>query len=146
MTCVAWDGVTLAADKRATCSGYPATVTKIARAPTGELVGTSGDSDAGRALIAWFLAGAIPEQFPDNRGDDGCHRARLLVISPGPRITIYEAMPHPITIEDKFFAMGSGRDHALAVMYLGRTARKAVEVACALDTGCGNGIDTLRLK
>jgi hypothetical protein len=31
-------------------------------------------------------------------------------------------------------------------MYLGFDAVKAVEVACALDNGCGNGIDALTLQ
>lgn len=145
MTVIAWDGVTLAADKRSSSGGYAATVTKITRMPTGELVATSGDADVGRSLVAWFQSGAVPEQFPDNRDGNDEYRARLLVISPGPRVTIYERTPHPIMIEDKFYAMGCGRDYALAAMYLGRNARKAVEVACAMDTGCGNGIDTLKL-
>ena len=37
------------------------------------------------------------------------------------------------------------RDFALAAMHLGKSAREAVEVACALDVFCGNGIDTLEL-
>lgn len=146
MTCVAWDGRILAADKRASSAGHPSTVTKVARTESGALLAVSGDFDTGQALMAWFKAGAAPQLFPDNRGNDDGYRARLLVIDAGPRIRIYESTPFPITIEDKCYAMGSGRDYALAVMHLGRNARKAVEVACALDTGCGNGIDTLELK
>lgn len=146
MTVIAWDGHRLAADKRASCSGYPATVTKIARTSNGELLAVSGDFDTGQSLMAWFQAGAAPELFPDNRGNDDGYRARLLVIDAGPRIRIYESTPFAITIEDKCYAMGSGRDYALAVMHLGRNSRKAVEVASALDSGCGNGIDTLELK
>jgi 20S proteasome alpha/beta subunit len=146
MTCVAWDGVTLAADKQATSSGCAMTVTKIVRTEAGELLAVSGDFDVGQALMAWYQKGAAPEAFPDNRDSSGDYRARLLVIDAGPRIRIFESTPHPITFEDRCYAMGSGRDYALAAMHLGRSARKAVEVACALDTGCGNGIDTLRLK
>lgn len=57
----------------------------------------------------------------------------------------YEKVPYPARVEDKFTATGCGRDYALAAMFLGHDARAAVEVACALDAHCGNGIDTLEL-
>jgi 20S proteasome alpha/beta subunit len=145
MTCIAWDGRTLAADKRASIGGYPATVTKIMRTASGELIGASGDLDTARALMAWYCDGAPADSYPDNRNGDYC-RAYLMVITREGKIHKYEREPIALPFEDKFAAMGSGRDYALAAMHLGRTARKAVEVACALDTGCGNGIDTLRLK
>jgi ATP-dependent protease HslVU (ClpYQ) peptidase subunit len=49
----------------------------------------------------------------------------------------------PIPIEDRQFAMGSGRDYARAAMHLGCSAAEAVAVACEFDENCGNGIDTL---
>jgi hypothetical protein len=145
MTVIAWDGKTLAADKRATCSGHPATVTKIMRTPKGELIGASGDLDTARALLAWYCAGADAATFPDNRNGDFC-RAYMIVITLDAKVHKYEREPVPMLFEDPFSAMGSGRDYALAAMHLGYSARRAVEVACALDTGCGNGIDTLKLK
>lgn len=146
MTCIAWDGRVLAADKRATSYGHGSTVTKIRKTAAGELLAVSGDFDTGQALMAWYQAGAVPEAFPDNRDLNEGFRARLLVIDAGPRIRVFESTPHAMTIEDQRYAMGSGRDYALATMHLGRNSRKAVEVACALDNGCGNGIDTLRLE
>jgi 20S proteasome alpha/beta subunit len=146
MTCIAWDGRVLAADKRATSYGHGSTVTKIRKAATGELLAVCGDFDTGQALMAWYQAGALPESFPENRDASEQFRARLLVIDAGPRIRVFDCTPHAMTIEDKCYAMGSGRDYALAAMHLGRNSRKAVEVACALDLGCGNGIDTLRLE
>jgi 20S proteasome alpha/beta subunit len=145
MTVIAWDGRTLAADKRVTCNGYPATTTKITRAPDGALIGGAGDSDAIAVLRKWYMDGASPDAFPNN-GCDGDCRARLLVITPSGQVTMYLSEPVPITLDDKRFAIGSGADFALAALHLGHTARKAVEIACALDTGCGNGIDVLRLK
>jgi 20S proteasome alpha/beta subunit len=146
MTCIAWDGRVLAADKRASSAGYGSTVTKIVRTSAGELLGVSGDFGAGQALMTWYQSGANPDSFPDNRDANDSYRARLLVIDAGPRIRIFESTAYAMTIEDKCYAMGSGRDYALAAMHLGRNSRKAVEVACTLDSGCGNGIDTLRLE
>jgi hypothetical protein len=146
MTIICWDGKTLAADKRATCCGYPSTVTKISRALSGELLAFSGDLDVGRALVEWFNGGADPKSFPDNRTGDGSTRAVLMVVTLAGKIARYECLPVALFFEDRFAAMGSGRDYALAAMYLGHDARRAVEVACALDTGCGNGTDTLELQ
>lgn len=142
MTVIAWDGKTLAADKRSTICGNPSTVTKIHRVPGG-LVGFSGSGSHAMELLAWFKAGAPVESFPKPRDEDGA--GSLFIASDG-QIRLYSATsPYYEVLEQPFYARGGGRDYALAALYLGKTAREAVEVACALDTGCGNGIDTLTL-
>lgn len=144
MTCIAYDGKTLAADRQATQAGYAATVKKIHRAPSGELLAFSGSLDAGMALVDWYCSGG-EKPFPDNREGVSDCRAYLLVINCNGEIFRYERDHVPLRFYDAVTAMGSGRDYALAAMYLGYDARKAVEVACALDVECGNGIDTLEL-
>lgn len=144
MTVICWDGRTLAADKRMDCNGYPATVTKIFRMPDGSLIGGAGDSDVISALRQWYLDGCNPGAYPDNRGEQGCY-ATLMVVTAAREVRLYLSSPIPIQMHNQTFAIGSGADYALAVMHLGHSAKKAVEVACALDTGCGNGIDTLRM-
>lgn len=144
ITCIAWDGLTLAADKRATVSSLNRTTTKIHRVGK-TLVGYCGDADQGLEMLAWIRKGAKPVSFPTSqRNKDDW--AATLVISPGSVIQLYERTPYPIRYEDKQYAIGSGRDYALAAMHLGKTAKEAVEVACFFDPGCGNGVDTLRLK
>lgn len=145
MTVIAWDGKTLAADKRMDCGGYPATVTKIIRAPNGALIGGSGDADVIAALKRWYCEGAERRDYPVNKDADGCP-ARLLVITPDGGVRLYLSGPDPVSTDGGMFAIGSGTDYALAAMHLGNDARRAVEVACALDTCCGNGIDTLTLE
>lgn len=146
MTVIAWDGKTLAADKRMGCNGYPATTTKIFRTLDGALMGGCGESDMVAVLRQWYANGADPAAYPSNRNSDGTSRARLLVIKPDGLVMTYANEPVPVRIEDTMFAIGSGGDFALAAMHLGHDARRAVEVACALDSDCGNGIDTLQLK
>lgn len=144
MTVIAWDGKTLASDKAATCVGYRSTVTKIYRVPGG-LVGLSGDGDRALELLAWFRAGRDIATWPresQNKDD----RGSVVFIDESGRCLGYDKTPYPQHNEQAFCAMGSGRDYALAAMYLGFDARKAVEVACALDNGCGCGIDTLTLQ
>jgi hypothetical protein len=143
MTCIAWDGKTLAADKRMGFGGEFATVTKIHRFD-GMLVGWAGESALGRAMISWFRDGAAPEYFPAVQRDTE-RLGSLLVIQPTGAIHHYAAEPFPIIVEDATYTIGSGSGFAAAALYLGHDARRAVEVACALDMNCGNGIDTLEL-
>ena len=142
MTIIAWDGKTLAADRAATNCGYQRSVTKIFRVPGG-IVGFAGDESRVMAFLEWFKTGCDPVKFPEfQKGEDavGC----LFVRDDGVNLA-YHRTPYPAIHTDKFDAIGSGRDYALASMYLGHSAQRAVEVACALDNGCGNGIDTLSL-
>lgn len=142
MTCIAFDGKTLAADKRSTVCGYPATSTKIHRVPGG-MVGFSGCAVHAGELLDWFRKGRDTGSFPKPRSEDGC--GSLFITDTG-EIHQYNAhSPFFEKIEDKFYARGSGRDYALAAMFLGKTAVEAVSVACALDTSCGNGIDFIEL-
>jgi 20S proteasome alpha/beta subunit len=144
MTCIAWDGKTLAADKRACNGTLYRTVTKIFRVGD-SLMGYSGDPSFGEGMRAWIAGGEKPDDFPAFQRDKDDWVVTLVIRANG-TIHKYERTPNPITFEDKHFAIGCGRDFALAAMHLGKTAREAVEVAIALDSGCGNGIDTLTLE
>lgn len=64
MTVIAWDGCTLAADKRASSGGIARTVTKIER-HEGCLIAMTGCWDTGAEMREWFKAGADPEKFPE---------------------------------------------------------------------------------
>lgn len=142
MTVIAWDGRTLAADKRVSFQGLALTTTKITRA-NGCLVGLCGDGPSSQQMLEWFRAGAVPEDLPAcQRSDDW---GSLLVIRPNGAVHKYERGPYPLALEDRAVAIGSGRDFALAAMHCGKSAREAVEIACIYECGCGNGIDTLQL-
>jgi ATP-dependent protease HslVU (ClpYQ) peptidase subunit len=95
-------------------------------------------------MIAWFQAGEKAEDFPKEQRDKD-DWAPLLVIRENGKIHKYERTPYPLKYQDKQFAIGSGRDFALAAMACGKTASEAVEVASMFDSNCGNGVDTLRL-
>lgn len=144
MTVIAWDGKTLAADKRSSFGGMHATVTKLYRI-NGSLVGCAGGSAQNAEMRVWFSAGCDAKLFPEpQRDSDKC--VSMLVVSPDGVLRQYENSPHPFIVENKLWAIGSGRDFALAAMHLGLPADRAVEVACALDCTCGNGIDTLTFE
>lgn len=144
MTVIAWDGHTLAADKRIVNMGLIQTTTKIFRIE-GALVGSAGNLPLIREMIAWYTAGAKASDFPQSLRDKE-EWPGLLVIRAGKPILKYEQTPYPFEIEDTRVALGSGRDFALAAMHCGRTASEAVQVACVFENGCGNGVDTLTLE
>ncbi len=141
MTVIAWDGKTLAADKQTSDGSSTLTVTKIRRAPNGALVGGCGNSSMCRQMYQWYVDGAKKETYPVKNED-----TQILVITPEGKAHYYLDGPAPIVVENKFFAIGSGCDYAVAAMHCGRTASEAVAIACIYDPGCGHGIDTLTFE
>ena len=142
MSVIAWDGQRLAADKRASIGSLIRTTTKVFRLPA-TLAGYTGDADAGEEILAWFKAGHDPKTFPESQRNKDTW-AGLLIIWPDGVLWKYEHAPYPICFPPQQFAVGSGRDFALAAMYLGKTAAEAVEIACHFDSSCGNGVDVLQ--
>jgi hypothetical protein len=143
MTTIAFDGKTLAADKRTSFGGLHATTIKVHRV-NGLLVAGCGTSALICEMRAWLESGADPKEFPAAQRDTK-ECASVLVIHPNGDIRQYESSPYPLVILDKHWAIGSGRDFAMAAMYLGKTAVEAVEVASVFDTNTGNGVDSLEL-
>lgn len=143
MTVIAWDGTTLAADKQATAVGYGYTVTKLHRLRDGGLVAFAGDGDGAMALLAWLNTARNPTEYPE---DQKTNDVSAFVVQPGRKTVSYGKSAYPQHIEDPVYAMGHGRDFALAALHCGKSAREAVDLACKLDVYCGNGIDTLTLE
>jgi ATP-dependent protease HslVU (ClpYQ) peptidase subunit len=144
MTVIAWDGKTLAADKQATVAGQAYTTTKIHRVPGG-LVAFSGCGTHAAELLEWFKKGRIAKDYPSRTNFD--EAAGSTYISNEGIVYMYAYNSgYPEVFEDSFYARGAGRDYALAAMFLGESAARAVEVACAFDTSCGRGVDTLTLE
>ena len=143
MTVICWDGKTLAADKRSG-TGMPRTVTKIRRIVGGSLIGCTGTACGDMELMAWREAGGDADKFPEAQRDPD-KSSHMIEITPGGKILMYMDSPFPAVYEDGQHAIGSGREFAMAAMFLGKTAQEAVEVAIALSATCGNGIDSLKL-
>lgn len=143
MTVIAFDGVTLAADKMISNGQTQSKTTKIFKHED-ELLGLTGDISVGMEVLAWYLAGHVVKDYPvsNRKLDEGC---TLIVIKPGPLVLKYESSPHAFVIEGAFQAFGCGDLAALAAMEMGAKAPRAVEVACKLASHCGMGIDTLTL-
>ena len=143
MTVVAFDGRTLAADRMGDAGGLRRSVTKIRRFDGG-LLGSSGSSSRGAEIFAWIASGADPARVPAFQvSAEECES--VMVVRNDRTVWIYTCSPYPFQMEDPFHAIGSGRDFAMAAMFLGHDARTAVEVASQFCSSCGMGIDTLEL-
>lgn len=121
--------------------GLIRTVTKIHKIGD-ELIATSGNFGFGKELIEWYRRGADPKCYPECQKDKD-DWVDLLVITKDRIIKKYERAPYPMIFEDITYAMGSGRDYAIAAMACGKDAREAVLRTCELSNECGCGVDTL---
>lgn len=143
MTCIAWDGKTLAADRQATGANTRLALTKIEKVYTSDgpvLVGVAGRAVDLQAFIHWASSSFALDAWPKALEDSD---SEALVVLPSGKTLTYESSPYPIVFDAQKRAIGSGTHFALAAMHLGKSARQAVQVACDLDVGCGMGIDTL---
>lgn len=141
MTVIAWDGVTLAADRRMTLGDMIGETCKLKRAKDGALLGMSGTLVTATRMIAWYEDQT--QTFPDI--PDG-ESADLLVVKPSGDVVGYFGDSIPIPVYSPFFALGSGAEAALAAMHCDATATEAVEIVSRVNASCGNGVDYLRLQ
>lgn len=142
MTTIAFDGTTMAADRRKMRRGLPiAGSPKIVRLtdPNGKpaLLGVAGSGAALGAIEHWLQGGQRPEQGEEWVALLVDHEKRIWV-----RQNDSMGWHH---IERKQWAVGSGADFALTAMRCGRTSGSAVEIAAEFDVDTGDGVDVLRL-
>lgn len=142
MTVIAFDGKTLAADRRCCRGDTVYSVNKLFRVGKA-VVGLAGGSDYALQWVEWFKNGEKVEDFP--KIEDTENWLCALVVSEG-RILFYDRTPYPLEVFDKFTAVGSGREVALGAMHMGAIAYDAVAAASRWISSCGNGIDTLEIE
>lgn len=139
----------IAGDKRMThSSGTIMTgVTKIYEIPKSTakdvfdakrvLVGFCGNVDSFADAIQWLHQ---PEESPPKvKG--------IEMIMLNDRHEIYHAtnLRNWTRLTDKFFAVGSGMQYAMAAMEAGKTPLEAVKIASKYDANTGNGFNSIEL-
>jgi len=147
MSCVCWDGKTLAADRQGTAGGNKTTVSKIAMVKDGKniyAVGFVGLHTNGLKMLEWFAEGAVEDEFPQIENDGESLTSMIVASKHG--IVVYEQCPTPIKFPDKLQAWGSGGSLALGAMAAGADAKKAVLIASKYDIYCGLGVDAITVK
>jgi len=137
MTTIAWDGTTLAADRRISSGTVTYSTTKIRQTGDGRLIGATGDFGVCSEMLDWLDKGGTRPCCQDSE-----RWASALEIMPDGACWMHNRDSRWL-VEDAFVAIGSGRDYAMATMALGYSAEKAIEIASRFDPGTGNGIDTL---
>ena len=136
MTTIAWDGTTLAADRRISNNGMTRAGQKVWELHDGRLFATCGNVEDGLAALRWLECGGdLPTLDEDTFAG--------IIVRGGSAFRVESKMIESKILETTH-AMGSGRDFAIAAMHLGMTAREAVEIAALFDTGTGHGVDDMR--
>lgn len=144
MTTIAFDGKTMACDTRVVCgNNCYNTDTKIYENDT-YVIGVAGDAGVGTMLIDCpYILQARHYDFD--------FEALVYVrdVEKVYKVAFYKswdcALSSVIPVADSFAAVGSGSPYALAAMYLGNTATRAVTVAAQFDTNTGGKIITKQL-
>ena len=139
MSVIAWDGKTLASDKKSIRGDVLQKVTKIVQLPDGTVLAWCGQHEQGLRLRQWYADGAIAENRPVFADKD--EWTRMIVAKPDGSVCMYEQEPVAQYVEEPFQAWGSGAEYALGAMAMGANARQAVEIAGRFSATCGLGVD-----
>lgn len=144
MTCIAYDGRFIAADRLAINHTYMTRCQKVFREPDGTVMACCGTLEQGLALMDWYRQGKDPAKWPkfqENKDD----WTRLVVGLGRGNVVLYAQLPVVVPVMDEFSAWGSARDFAVGAMAMGAGAHRAVEVAMQFDNTCGLGVDCFEL-
>lgn len=138
MTTIAWDGKTLAADRQRNMQNGPMRVTKLRR-NVGKYLAFAGAgevTDIAR-VIRWIRGGSHVSQRPTLDEVVTC----IAVRKDGRAVLIHGKVVTAWTIQDPFYAIGSGGDFAMGALAAGQSASHAVAIAQTFDLCSGLGVD-----
>lgn len=135
MTTIAWDGRTLAGDTQH--SMFRGNGDKVFRLNDGSLFGSCGQTQDGVAVMEWLAGGGEKPKV-----EDGFH---AILVKDGKLYSLENKLVH-LEQRRPFFAIGSGRDYAMAAMFLGKTAADAVRVAREFDVDTGSEVTEITIS
>lgn len=116
---------------------------KIFRLKNGCLCGAAGEADTRDLMV---MLGRMSVNRLPSRDDLGVlsQEIQALLVYPSgivARLVVsYDSnswRAETVVLEDTFYAIGSGADFAYGAMESGASPKRAVEIACKRDTGCG---------
>lgn len=144
MTTIAYDGKTLAADKRVVYNGYlSGCTTKIRRIGRTTVLACAGDLlSESRAykffsLQNWNKRDPIEFKSPDYEFEGFLFLKKKAFVLFGSTV--------PIPLEEPKFAVGSGADFARSAMELGKTAIEAVRFAARFDINTSEETEAIEI-
>jgi ATP-dependent protease HslVU (ClpYQ) peptidase subunit len=139
MTTIAANRKEMAADRKVTTGDTHYSTIKIYRVGK-EIIGCSGHNSAIFKLLRWIengRKGKRPE-MAKNEQIEG------LILTRKGLVTFSRDLETEL-IADDFYAIGSGRQAALAAMHCGKTPAEAVEVACLVDNHTRGPVDVMEV-
>lgn len=131
----------MASDTQAT-GAYMMRVEKLTRLPDGGVVGSAGNARLAAAAVKWMLAGEVGE--PPAPGDEDSYYALLIMRGNGTFWLADGGFP-AFQLFDKFAAIGSGCNYAMAAMEMGATAAEAAKIATKYDDSSSGPIRSMGL-
>jgi hypothetical protein len=144
MSIVAWDGKTLAADRRMVSGELPLEHPKLFyRQEVRWYYAFTGWAEHIEPLMEWHCRGKPQSDYPAFQS--GTNWTRMIVATQT-ELLEYTSTPYPIKHRLAVFtAFGAGRDLAIGAMSHGANAEDAVKIACRWNIFCGGQIDTFRV-
>ena len=95
------------------------------------IVGLQGESTPGMVFLDWLRGGKRNRRLEDRIVASGASFEAVVLTRKG--LFTYDHWCRPELCTTEFYAVGSGVKAALGAMHAGASARKAVEIACAID-------------
>ena len=150
MTTIAYRDNVLAADSQVTIeseAGGSRTFTceKLYRrsiAGVDTIIGLAGGSTDGLVFLDWLESG---ERAPSHRLIEGGADFTALVLD-AKGLWEYDQWCRKERVVRRFYAVGSGSKAALGALHMGADARRAVQVACKIDTYSLGPVKVMALK
>lgn len=105
------------------------------------LIGIAGSVPTGQSFLEWVQRGGDP---PDSLVKDRAEMDALVVFKSTGEAVVTDGGGAVMLQGAPFYAIGSGRNAALAAMHAGCTANHAVEIACRIDLYSGGELQLMR--
>lgn len=96
-------------------------------------------------MVDWVLRGRKADDFPAHQRTKEDFVVCLVIEGNGTPIKYFQTSVGVRYEIGQKLAIGSGEQIAATCMFLGKSAKEAVEIAAHLDTCTGLGVDTLSL-
>jgi ATP-dependent protease HslVU (ClpYQ) peptidase subunit len=145
MTTIAWDGVTLAADRCSWSGAARRQVRKVFNIKASDekrfLVGFCGDGAFALAVLDWMQGKAPKPMYTvyGVRADEQC----ALVIDEARVVWGVSGTLAYYRFEENMMALGSGQAYAWGALEAGASAQRAIEIAIKRSDFAAFGVDTV---
>ena len=141
MTVIAWDGKSIAADRRAERGRVIEEHDKLFPGPNGSTISFAGEAAKGLLLVEWYCKGRKLKDWPKFQSTEDF--ITMIVAGKDGKVDVYYDEPIPVPFSNNFNAWGSGAPFAIGAMAAGATPLEACKIAGKHCVSCGNGYDVI---